>query len=179
LRSHFKPEDYTVEHRGSFSERIAQAVTRWTGSSLAFVLACGAILVWLISGPMFGFSDTWQLVINTSTTIITFLMVFLIQRSQNKDMVSLHLKLNELVAAKEGASNRLINIEDLCEHEIATLHLHYKKLAELAKSEQNIACSHSIDEASYRNKQKLAQTAGRHRRRGKTRQSKTTPDELP
>jgi low affinity Fe/Cu permease len=161
------PKEIAVQQRGRFSERIAQAVTRWTGSSLAFVLACGAILIWLASGPFFRFSDTWQLVINTSTTIITFLMVFLIQRAQNKDMVSLHLKLNELVAAKRGASNRLINIEDLTEQEIATLHEHYQKLADMAKNEQNIACSHSIDEAATRHRQKATRPTRSRRRRAK------------
>ena len=111
--------------RKGWMERIALIATHWSGSSVAFILAAGVIVVWLVSGPLFGFSDTWQLVINTGTTIVTFLMVFLIQRSQNKEAVALQLKLNELVAAIEGARNRLINIEDLSEAEIATLHKHY------------------------------------------------------
>src|SRR5213083_313353 len=91
--------------------RFASAATHWTGSAPAFLLACLVIIVWLVTGPIFHFSDTWQLVINTGTTIITFLMVFLIQRSQNKDALALQLKLNEVLAALEGASNRLINVE--------------------------------------------------------------------
>ena len=87
------------------------------------------MLAWLITGPLFGFSNTWQLVINTGTTIVTFLMVFLIQRSQNKDALAVQLKLNELVAAMKGASNRLIDVEDLSEDELAALHAHYRKLA--------------------------------------------------
>src|SRR5688572_18181950 len=94
---------------GSTVERFATRVTRWAGSTVAFALAAGIVLVWLISGPMFAYSDTWQLVINTGTTIVTFLMVFLIQRSQNKDALAVHVKLNELVAALNGASNRLID----------------------------------------------------------------------
>jgi low affinity Fe/Cu permease len=94
-------------------ERFSHVVTQATGTSTAFLLALTVILVWIITGPLFHFSDTWQLVINTGTTIVTFLMVFLIQRSQNKDALAIHLKLNEIVAALEGASNRLIDVEDL------------------------------------------------------------------
>src|SRR3954470_5033440 len=93
---------------GRALERASQAVTHWTGSSWAFALASATIVVWLITGPLFHFSDTWQLVINTGTTIVTFLMVFLIQRAQNKDALVIQLKLNEIVAAIQGASNRLI-----------------------------------------------------------------------
>ena len=94
------------------------------------------IVVWAITGPIFNFSDTWQLVINTGTTIVTFLMVFLIQRAQNKDALAIHLKLNEIVAALEGASNRLIDVEDLSEPEIDALRNYYKKLIELAKKDE-------------------------------------------
>src|ERR671922_131427 len=97
---------------GSISMYWASVLTRWTahaaGRPVAFTLAIATIVVWALTGPMFGFSDTWQLVINTGTTIVTFLMVFLIQRAQNKDAKAIQLKLNELVAAMEGASNRLI-----------------------------------------------------------------------
>ncbi len=96
-------------------EHAALAVTRWTGGPWAFIAACAVVLLWAVLGPVFGFSNSWQLVINTGTTIITFLMVFLIQRSQNKDTQAIELKLNELVAAIDGASNRLINVEDLDE----------------------------------------------------------------
>src|SRR5262245_2903409 len=109
---------------GRMIERMSIDVTRWAGSSMAFALAVLVIAVWLISGPIFRFSDTWQLVINTGTTVVTFLMVFLIQRSQNKESLAVQLKLNELVAAVEGASNRLVDIEDLEEDELEALHEH-------------------------------------------------------
>src|SRR5688572_660681 len=107
-----------MARKGGIWEQFAHRATVWTGSSWAFALALGAIGLWVITGPLFGFSDTWQLVINTSTTIITFLMVFLIQRAQNKDALAIQLKLNELVAAVRGASNRLINVEELSEEEV-------------------------------------------------------------
>src|SRR5881275_771066 len=99
-------------------ERFATLSTRWTGSTSAFVLAVGSIVLWLVTGPLFHWSDTWQLVANTVTTVITFLMVFLIQRAQNKDALALQLKLNEIVAALDGASNRLIDVESLDEKEL-------------------------------------------------------------
>lgn len=135
-------------------ERFSVAVTRWSGSSVAFVLALLTILIWLISGPFFKFSDTWQLVINTSTTIVTFLMVFLIQRSQNKESLALQLKLNELVAAMQGASNRLVDVEDLSEDDLVALRAYYRRLASLAKEQVDICESHSIDEAHVRHADK-------------------------
>ena len=135
-------------------ERFAAAATRWTGGSLAFAIACGIILVWLITGPMFGYSDTWQLVINTGTTVITFLMVFLIQRSQNKDALAIQLKLNELVAAVQGASNRLIDVEDLSEKELVALHTYYERLVTMARKDASLTQSHSIEEAEERHKRK-------------------------
>lgn len=141
-------------------ERFATWATRWTGSSTAFCLAAGTIVVWLITGPIFRWSNTWQLIINTGTTIVTFLMVFLIQRTQNKDSRALQLKLNELVAALEGASNRLIDIEDLSEAELDTLHKHYQKLAEMAK-EHRLTDSHSIEEAEARHAFKRERRKGR------------------
>jgi low affinity Fe/Cu permease len=129
---------------------FAQWVTNWTGSSLAFALAAAIIVVWLISGPFFHYSDTWQLVINTGTTIVTFLMVFLIQREQNRSSLAVQLKLNEIVAAVEGASNRLISVEDLTEEELMILTNHYRKLAEMAAKEGRITHSHSIEEAELR-----------------------------
>src|SRR5436190_6653571 len=93
-------------------ERFATWVTIKTGSTAAFICAVTIILVWIVTGPIFHYSDTWQLVINTGTTIVTFLMVFLIQKSQNRDSISMQIKLNELVAANDKASNRLINVED-------------------------------------------------------------------
>jgi low affinity Fe/Cu permease len=135
-------------------EKFARRATAWTGSSWAFGLALLTILVWAVTGPVFGYSDTWQLVINTGTTIVTFLMVFLIQRAQNKDANAVHLKLNELVAAFQGASNRLINVEDLSEEEVQTLHRYYAKLAELAKRDVKLTESHSVEEAAGRHKAK-------------------------
>ena len=141
-----------------FLERFAKWATAWTGSSWAFALAVGVILAWLVTGPIFHFSDTWQLVINTGTTIVTFLMVFLIQRAQNKESLAIELKLNEIVAALEGASNRLINVEDLSEDEVCALHKHYAKLAELTKCERELMQSHSIEEASGRHRRKYENT---------------------
>jgi low affinity Fe/Cu permease len=130
-----------------FFEKFASKVTRATGKPMAFILAALAIIVWGVTGPIFGFSDTWQLVINTGTTIITFLMVFVIQQSQNKDTAAIQLKLNELIAASETASNRLVDIEDLTSDEIETLKKYYVKLADLAEKEGDIHQTHSIDEA--------------------------------
>lgn len=137
-------------HINSRLEQFARVVTEWSGRSSAFAMALAIIVIWAITGPVFGFSNTWQLVINTGTTIVTFLMVFLIQRAQNKDARALHLKLNEIVAAVQGASNRLINIEDLTEDEIQVLHLHYRQLAHLAAQDTELTRSHSIEEAESR-----------------------------
>lgn len=137
-----------------FMQRFSLAATKATGTSGAFVLALTVIVVWGITGPLFNFSDTWQLVINTGTTIVTFLMVFLIQRAQNKDALAIHLKLNELVAVMEGASNRLIDVEDLTEEEIEILTKHFRKLAEFAKKEVKVTVSHSIEEAETRHERK-------------------------
>jgi low affinity Fe/Cu permease len=143
------------------SERIALAITHWTGTARAFMLACLVVIAWLLLGPIFRFSDTWQLVINTATTIVTFLMVFLLQRAQNKESRAVHLKLNELVAAVEGASNRLVDVEALSEEELEVLHLHYRRLAEIAKHESDIRRSHSIDEAQTRHELKSRSRAAR------------------
>jgi low affinity Fe/Cu permease len=135
-------------------ESFSRAVTAWTGGTAAFGIACGVILVWIVTGPLFGFSDTWQLVINTGTTIVTFLMVFLIQRAQNKDSLAIQLKLNELVAAMVGASNRLIDVEDLTEQELRTLHDHYARLVAMARTDFSLTESHSIEEAEQRHARK-------------------------
>jgi low affinity Fe/Cu permease len=131
-------------------ERFSRNVTEATGTSTAFIIALLVIIIWLVTGPLFHFSDSWQLVINTGTTIVTFLMVFLIQRSQNKDALAIHLKLNEIVAALEGASNRLIDVEDLTEDEIKTLHSHYQSLVAMAKEDVKLTQSHSVEEAEAR-----------------------------
>jgi low affinity Fe/Cu permease len=133
------------------------SVTRWTGTTMAFTMAVASIVIWALLGPVFNYSNTWQLVINTGTTIITFLMVFLIQRTQNKDSLALHLKLNELVAAMRGASNRLIDIESLSEGELVALHRHYAELAKLAAAETNLTKSHSVEEARRRHTDKHGQ----------------------
>ena len=138
-------------------EKFSLKATQATGTSTAFILALLVIIVWLVTGPLFKFSDTWQLVINTGTTIVTFLMVFLIQRAQNKDALAIHLKLNEIVAALAGASNRLIDVEDLTEDEIKTLHKHYQRLVEMAKSDLELTKSHSIEEAEARHEIKHRQ----------------------
>lgn len=129
---------------------LAAGVTRWAGSSWGFGTALATVLVWAATGPIFGWSDTWQLVINTGTTIVTFLMVFLIQRTQNKDGLAIQLKLNELVAAMEGASNRLIDIESLSEKELKVLHEHYQRLVAMAEKDEDLMSSHSVDEAAAR-----------------------------
>ena len=139
---------------GDAFERAAAAITRWSGSGTGFGVALGLVLVWLVSGPFFAWSDTWQLVINTGTTIITFLMVFLIQRTQNKDGLAIQLKLNELVASHKGASNRLIDIEDLSEKELQVLHEHFRRLVQMAREDTDLLASHSIDEAKARHEAK-------------------------
>lgn len=128
-------------------DRFSSAVTKVTGKPIAFIIAFVIVIVWGLSGPIFGFSDTWQLVINTGTTIITFLMVFIIQQSQNKDTVAIHLKLNELIAATKGASNRLIDVEDLTPEELEKLKEFFVKLADLAEKDDDISCTHTIEEA--------------------------------
>jgi low affinity Fe/Cu permease len=143
-----------------FFEKFSAKVTKATGSSVAFLLAFLVIIVWGITGPVFNFSNTWQLVINTGTTIITFLMVFVIQQSQNKDTIAIQLKLNELIAASSTASNRLIDVEDLSAKELETLKKFYIQLSELSKKEMDIHSTHSIDEATtIHQKKKKALTA--------------------
>ncbi|MDP1747740.1 MAG: low affinity iron permease family protein [Bacteroidota bacterium] len=140
----------------SFFEKVAQKATSFTGTTMAFTIALTVVIAWILTGPLFNFSDTWQLVINTSTTIITFLMVFLIQREQNKDSRAIHLKLNELIASLKGPSNRLIVVEDLTEVEIETLYKYYQQLAYLAKKEKDLSVSHSIEEALELHKEKYS-----------------------
>jgi low affinity Fe/Cu permease len=113
-------------------EALAAKVSWATGSFWAFTAAVSAVVVWAALGPLFHFSSEWQLVINTGTTIVTFLMVFVIQHAQNKDIRAVHLKLNELIAALEGASNRLIDVEDLSDRELDHLYARYRHLAKRA-----------------------------------------------
>jgi low affinity Fe/Cu permease len=141
----------------SFSKgynKIASKITKATGSPFSSIAAILIILTWLASGPLFGFSDTWQLVINTGTTIITFIMVFIIQQSQNKDTSAIHLKLNELIACETRASNRLVSIEDLTDEELLVLKKFYIHLAELSKDGKDLHSSHSLDEAKDNAQQK-------------------------
>lgn len=143
-------------------ERVANQVTTWTGSSPAFLTAFAIVIIWAASGPFFGYSETWQLVINTGTTIITFLMVFIIQKSQNKESKAVQLKLNELIAASRLASNRMVDIEDLTEDELNVLHKFYKKLSNESEKDDDIHNSHSIDAADelQEQKRKLKDQAG-------------------
>ncbi|HEX3768225.1 MAG TPA: low affinity iron permease family protein [Puia sp.] len=134
-------------HNASLSERFAIGVTKATGSTAAFIMAFFVVLIWAVSGPFFHYSENWQLVINTGTTIITFLMVFLIQKAQNKDSLAIQLKLNELVAAHEFASNRLVNVENMSEEDLKVIQKYYAGLSSLAKKEESLQQSHSIDEA--------------------------------
>src|SRR5258708_3409332 len=108
---------------------FARRLAAWTGRPLAFLAACGAVVLWAASGPFFGFSDTWQLVINTSTTIITFLMVFLIQNTQNRDSEAMQIKLDELLRANQGCHNAVMDIENLSEEELDRIKSNYANLA--------------------------------------------------
>jgi low affinity Fe/Cu permease len=128
-------------------EQFARVITDWSGRSSAFGVAVAVVVVWAMVGPLFGYSDSWQLFINTGTTVVTFLMVFLIQRAQNKESRAMELKLNELIAAVYGASNRLIDVENLSEREIATLHQHYEALVRMARKDAELTASHSVEEA--------------------------------
>jgi len=128
-------------------DRFSGKISKMTGSSKAFMSAIAIVVLWAITGPIFHFSDTWQLVINTGTTIITFLMVFVIQEAQNKDTLSIQLKLNELIAATKGASNTVLNLEDMTEEELKALKKFYAKLSTISQSESSTSLAHTIDEA--------------------------------
>jgi low affinity Fe/Cu permease len=145
--------------RHSLFDRFATRVTAGVGSPWAFALALLAVLVWALTGPMFHFSETWQMVVNTGTTIITFLMVFLIQQSQNKDSLAVHIKLNELLAAHELASNRVVAVEDLDESDLAVLRAFYCNLAKRAEADGGIKQSHSLDEAKEVHERKATRRA--------------------
>jgi low affinity Fe/Cu permease len=135
-------------------EKTSAAVTRWAGSSAAVAAAVAVVVIWAVLGPVFHFSDTWQLVINTGTTVVTFLMVFLIQRSQNKDARAIHLKLNELIAVTQGASNRLIDVEALSEEELEILSNYFAELVKLSRKDNDMQHSHSVEEARNRHSAK-------------------------
>jgi len=138
-------------NKSNWFDKFAIVATKATGSSFAFIIACVVILAWAISGPIFNYSEDWQIVINTGTTIVTFLMVFLIQKAQNKDAVAIHIKLNELVAATEKASNRIVSIEDLTEDELVRMNENYTQLAKIAKKDQSQQMSHSIEDTGISN----------------------------
>jgi len=131
-----------------FFENFASKASKAVGSPYAFISALALVVLWAISGPLFDFSETWQLVINTGTTIITFLMVFLIQKSQNKDSLAIQLKLNELVASSDRSSNRLVDIESMTEEEMIIVQKYYQKLSELSDKHEPLQTSHSIEEAN-------------------------------
>ncbi|WP_293871327.1 low affinity iron permease family protein [Spirosoma sp.] len=152
MEASFNPSEHT--HKGFF-ERFSSAVAKATGSSVAFILAMASVIVWAALGPVFGYSENWQLVINTGTTIITFLMVFVIQKAQNKESLSVQLKLNELIAATKGASNRLVASENLSEEELEILYKHYCAMAELTRQTSDLRKSHSVEEAIDKTEEKL------------------------
>ncbi|MFO0991489.1 MAG: low affinity iron permease family protein [Hyphomicrobiales bacterium] len=146
--------------------RFAAAASCWTGSPIAFVIAAGLVIVWAAAGPFFDYSDVWQLTINTSTTIVTFLMVFLIQNSQNRDTKALQIKIDELIRATTGASNTLIDLESMTEAEIDHLRERYTRLAAHAK-ELGLALDWAEDEEGR------PASAANVRSRAKRRSSKT------
>ena len=111
----------------SFSE-VARQASHQLGTPFAFATACGVVLLWAVSGPLFGYSDTWQLVINTGTTIVTFLMVFLVQNTQNRDARALHLKLDEILRSIDAARNKLINLEQCTDEELDKMERQFKEL---------------------------------------------------
>src|SRR5687767_12810820 len=119
----------------SWFSRFAKSTARITGKSLTFMIAVSVVAAWAVTGPLFGFSDTWQLVINTGTTIVTFLMVFLIQSTQNRDAKAVHLKLDELIRALRGARNSLVDLEHLSEKELEDLATEFQSLSKRACAE--------------------------------------------
>jgi len=144
-----------IEHQEkSFFEKFSSKATAIAGSTFGFFGALSIVLLWAACGPVFHYSETWQLVINTGTTIITFLMVFLIQKSQNKESLAIQLKLNELVASHEFASNRLVNVENMTEDELKVIRKYYSSLSNLTKNEESLQQSHSIDEAKDNHERK-------------------------
>lgn len=159
-----------------FFENFASKASKAVGSSYAFISALTIVILWAVSGPFFDFSETWQLVINTGTTIITFLMVFLIQKSQNKDSLAIQLKLNELVASNDKSSNRLVDIESMTEEEMMIVQKYYQKLSELSDKHEKLTTSHSIEEAHQEHHKKYTSSVKKPAT-GKTMSAskKTTP----
>lgn len=145
-------------------QQFSTWVTKATGTSAAFFIALMVIVVWALSGHFFNYSETWQLIINTGTTIITFLMIFVIQQSQNKDTMAIHLKLNELIAANELTSNRLVASEDLTDEELEVIKKYYKKISELSKKKQTLFTTHSLDEAKQNTEDKSQNLPSKNRK---------------
>lgn len=160
------------KQKASWSERFSSKVTAAAGSSPAIILAFLFILGWAVTGPIFDYSEQWQLVVNTGTTIVTFLMVFLIQKSQNKDSLAIQLKLNELVASNELASNRLINVEGMTEDELKVIKKYYSRLSQFTKNEESLHESHSIDEAKAAHDFKKEREQGLRSKKSTTTQRK-------
>lgn len=171
------------QHKSSGFEKFATKVSKAAGSTTAFIGAFIIVIAWAVSGPIFDYSETWQLVINTGTTIITFLMVFLIQKAQNKDSLAIQLKLNELVASNDFSSNSLVDIESMTEEEMIIIQKYYHRLSELAKKDESIRTSHSIAEAhelhnrkqQKNNKQTVKKTAKNTTKNTTKNTSKNTP----
>jgi low affinity Fe/Cu permease len=138
----------TASQKHGRIEKFASSVSRTTGSTGAFILAFASVLVWVATGPVFHFSPSWLLFMNTGASVVTFLMVFLIQKAQNKDSLAIQLKLNELVAAHEFASNRLVNVESMSEEELRVIQKYYSKLSQVTQNEEGLRGSRSIDEAT-------------------------------
>ena len=125
-----------MSDKKNYFDRFADWAVCFTGSPAAFIGAGILVIVWGLTGPVFRYSDTWQMVINTGTTIVTFLMVFLIQKAQNKDSKAIQIKLNELIKAHENANNKIVDIEDLTEEELDELHRYYEALANKTKAQK-------------------------------------------
>jgi len=141
-------KEQPVKKNGSQFEKFVSGVTRVTGSTYAFIIAFSLVMIWAIIGPLFHYSENWHLVLTTGTTIIIFLMVFIIQKAHNKDSLAIQLKLNELVAAHEQASNRLVDVENMTEEELRVIRKYYTKLSNFTKKEESLHQSHSIEEAN-------------------------------
>jgi low affinity Fe/Cu permease len=134
-------EPKVAESKRTLFDRLAQWSAKATGRPSTFMLAVLVVVLWAVSGPLFGFSDTWQLVINTGTTIVTFLMVFLIQSTQNRDTIAIQVKLDELIRAVEGAHNAVIDLENQSEEELVEMQEHYRQLAQ--KTRDTLECGGS------------------------------------
>jgi low affinity Fe/Cu permease len=141
----FKTDSASSRQRADRFGRLASRVTNAAGSSAGFLAAFVLVIVWAATGPFFAFSAAWQMVITTSTTLITFLMVFVIQHAQNRDTLAIQLKLNELISSNSAANNRLVDIEQLTAEELAVVKKFYVKLAVHTETATNVRASHSLD----------------------------------